>query len=412
MYLRNKLDSRIFPGLCLLMLFGAIAYSAFRFAAPDGLPPAAEPAKEERNEEKGEISKRAEGLLFRRLQLQDENGFIPPDGLRKARQHIELMKKEREKQNKKQRAEEVLLEAGVFPESWSWMGPGNIGGRIRSILIHPADADKMWVGSVSGGIWRTINGGASWSPVNDFLSNLAVSTMAMNPTNPSIMYAGTGEGFDNSDAIQGAGVFRSSDGGANWSQLASTADWGSVNRLAISPGGNIILAARNNGVWRSINSGASWTQTTTNQAFDIDFHPTDGNRAIFGGDIFSRFSEDGGQTWNFATFDFLTAGRVEVAYAPGSPNIVYASVDRNGGDFYRSADGGENFTLVNTGTNYLGNQGWYDNVIWVNPQDSNFVIVGGIRLWRSTNGGTTLTQISDNAPISAHSDHHAIVSHP
>ncbi len=411
MNLKNKFNSRIFQGLCLLLSCLAIAYSAFRFAASDDLTPVSEQAQaEQRNEEKDESSKRAEGLLFRRLQLQDENGFIPPDGIRKARQHIELMKKERGKQSKNQR--EQLLEAGVFPESWSWMGPGNIGGRIRSILIHPTNPNNMWVGSVSGGIWRTTNGGASWSPVNDFMANLAVSTMVINPTNSNIMYAGTGEGFGNGDAILGSGVFRSSDGGANWSQLASTADWGSVNRLAISPGGNIILAARNDGVWRSINSGGSWTQTVTNRAYDVDFHPTDGNRAVFGGDFFSRYSEDGGQTWHTANFDSLTAGRVEVAYAPGSPNIVYASVNRNSGDLYRSADGGENFTLVNTGTMYLSNQGWYDNVIWVNPQDSNFVIVGGVHLWRSTNGGTTLVQISDGDSGSAHADHHSIVSHP
>ena len=164
------------------------------------------------------------GCGFADLQLEDENGYIPPDGLKKAKEHIEKMKKAQETLRGKQNG--LIQEAGVFPESWSWLGPGNIGGRIRSILIHPTNANKMWVGSVSGGIWQTTDGGSSWSPVNDFMANLAVSTMVMHPTNPNIMYAGTGEGFGNGDAITGDGVFRSTDGGATWNQLPSTSRLG------------------------------------------------------------------------------------------------------------------------------------------------------------------------------------------
>ena len=113
--------------------------------------------------------------------------------------------------------------AGITPTGWQWLGPGNIGGRVRSIIIHPNDPQTLWLGSVSGGIWKTTNGGTSWQPLADFLTNLAVSSMVIDPTNPNVLYAGTGEGYFNGDSIRGAGVFKTTDGGATWNQLLQTA---------------------------------------------------------------------------------------------------------------------------------------------------------------------------------------------
>ncbi|MEX2220020.1 MAG: hypothetical protein WD749_14810, partial [Phycisphaerales bacterium] len=79
--------------------------------------------------------------------------------------------------------------------SWQWIGPGNIGGRIRGILIHPADPNIMWTGAATGGVWKTTNGGASWFPLDDFVPALSIGCMAMDPANPNVLYAGTGEGF-------------------------------------------------------------------------------------------------------------------------------------------------------------------------------------------------------------------------
>ena len=84
-----------------------------------------------------------------------------------------------------------LRDAGLW--DWQWIGPGNIGGRIRSILIHPDNPDIIYVGGVAGGIWKTTNGGASWMPLNDFLPSLAICTMVMDPDDPDIIYVGTGE---------------------------------------------------------------------------------------------------------------------------------------------------------------------------------------------------------------------------
>lgn len=375
-------------------------------------------------------------LRFRRLQMQDEKGEIPTDAMEKARRHVAQMK--------------VGPLSTIKPDSWTWLGPGNIGGRIRSIAIQPTNPNEMWVGSVSGGIWRTGNVGASWHPVNDFMANLAVSTIIIDPVNSGNMYAGTGEGFSNIDAIQGAGVFKSTDSGVTWNQLMSTNNnnWFFVNRLAISPDGFTLLAAtsptfdangnllQNGGIWRSPDGGATWIRRTNAQTFDIDFHPTDSTLAIAGGDGIVQTSNDGGVTWNAATFNPVInpapavpnplARRIEVAYAPSAPNTVYASVNQNltgppsvtyRGEIYLSTDGGSTFNRANT-TDYLGGQGWYDNTVWVNPLDPTFVIVGGVHLWRSTDSGMNITQISDGSrdsggtPISPHADHHVIVAQP
>ncbi|MBP7688710.1 MAG: proprotein convertase P-domain-containing protein [Thermoflexales bacterium] len=347
-----------------------------------------------------------EAVLFRRISLQDEKGDIPLDGLTRGVAQAKAMI---------QSAATGPSGGGISRMAWTWLGPGNIGGRIRSIVISPTNTNAMWIGSVSGGIWRTLDGGATWQVVDDFMANLAVSTLVLNPVTPSIMYAGTGEGFYNADGIRGAGVFKSSDGGTTWAQLASTADanWQYVNRLALSPNGATLLAATRSGTWRSIDAGLSWTQVITLETLDVNFDPTNHLKAVASGN-FGRvwYSTNGGAAWTPASG--ITGGRVELAHAPSAPSIVYASVNASSGSIYSSTNGGQSYALVSSGSNYLGTQGWYDNVIWVDPTNPNTLIVGGIDLWRSTNGGSTLTQISQwwNSPQSAHADHHVIVHDP
>jgi len=128
------------------------------------------------------------GLAWRMLHWQDENDQIPPGGLLRARDQLAVL----------QRKPSINQPGPLQPDAlgaWNWLGPGNIGGRIRSILIDPANPSRMWVGSVSGGIWTTADAGANWQPVNDFLASLAVSALVMDPTDTNILYAGTGEGF-------------------------------------------------------------------------------------------------------------------------------------------------------------------------------------------------------------------------
>lgn len=398
-----------------------------------------------------------EAAAFRLLQQQDETGAIPPNALPRAIEQVRELRGQVAALPKAVMKMEAMgpvqrptvaglpvgplqdtppeapaddeaaarmtilpLTAGISPTSWVWLGPGNIGGRTRSIVIHPTTPGIMWAGSVAGGVWKTTNGGASWGPLYDFMASLNVACLAIDPTNPNVLYAGTGEGFYNSDALRGAGIFKTTNGGLNWTQLASTntPNFYFVNRLAFSPNGQVLLAATRTGLYRSTNGGITFTAVAAPanvELYDVDFHPTDNAKCIASGPNGKAFySINGGVNWIAAT-GLPTLGRVEVTYARANGNIVYGSVEQNSGEVYRSTNGGHTFTLVNTGTNYLGGQGWYDNVIWAGDRtNANLVLVGGLDLYRSTNGGTTFTQISQwwLAPASAHADHHFIVAHP
>jgi PKD repeat protein len=361
---------------------------------------------------------------FRVLRMMDEHGKIPPDGLMQALEHRKHVGGDEDlfpvapdpSTNVPTSGTPDPLAAGLQTNGWTWLGPGNIGGRVRSILIHPTATNTMWCGGVDGGVWKTTNSAASWFPLNDFMANLAVSCMVMDPADPNTIYAGTGEPTYNADAIRGAGIFKTTNGGATWFQLSATANssYLYVSRLSIDPNNSqIMLAATRSGIFRTVNGGTNWTQPSSTEMNDVDFHPTDSSLAIASGRAGNAFySTNGGLTWFAATG--LTGARVEVAYCRSSPNVVYASVDNSSGQLYSSSDGGHTYALRNTGNNFLSAQGWYDNALWTDPTTTNIVIVGGLDTWRSTDGGATLTKISQwfSAPNSAHADHHFIVNHP
>ncbi len=315
--------------------------------------------------------------------------------------------------------------AGVLANTWQELGPGNIGGRLRTIAIDPRNVSRIFVGAASGGIWLTENAGTTWRPINDFLGSLSVTTMVFDPANANIMFAGTGEA---SAGLVGVGIFKSTDSGVTWNYLAATSpdndqDWRFVNRIAIHPQQtNIMLAGTTNGnnrtlgaIFRSIDGGQSWTKAANFEAPDIVWDPFNASQVVAGReDGFIAFSRDAGMTWQ-STAQIISAssGRVEVTFAPAVQGRVYASVDANKGEVWRSEDAGATWVKMST-PEHLQSQGSYDNVIWSDPTDGLHVIVGGIDLFRSRDGGVTFTKISDwrFAPNSAHADHHAIVAVP
>ncbi|MBN2446603.1 MAG: hypothetical protein JXO22_07755 [Phycisphaerae bacterium] len=359
-----------------------------------------------------------EAARWRRLRFLSENGEVRPDGYRTALA---------------QRTDNLThwlttRDAGVSPLSWNERGPNNVGGRSRTLIIDPDNTDHMWAGAVSGGIWFSDDRGASWVPVDDTMNNLAVCCLVIDPTSSDVMYAGTGEGFFNGDAIRGDGIYRSVDRGVTWSRLPSTTGWDNVCRIAVAPdNGNLILAAkRYGGIQRSTDGGQTWSNPRWAQgAFYVAFDPNDSNKAVAhvidydwnASDWFHRalYSTDGGASWNVASGLNQVWGfgsRIELSYAPSQPDIVYASVATDGGKIWRSTDGGHSYTLRTTsGSSAVS---WYANPLWVDPTDANVLVTGGYNIVRSTDGGQTLTQISDGYIMTTqpHVDIHYFANDP
>jgi Calx-beta domain/FG-GAP-like repeat len=391
----------------------------------------------------------------RARQLASSDGIVKPDGMLQAMAQREMLVVPR--------SERV---AGITASTWTELGPGNIGGRTRSISINPANTNDILLGSVSGGLWRSTNAGASWAAVNDFMPNVAISTLARVPGTPTTIYAGTGEGFFNGHAILGFGIFRSTDGGATWSHVSSTAasnaapQWYFVNRIAVhATNPAIIVAATGEGLYRSTNTGATWTRVYSRRVLDVKFDPNTPNRVLvaegesgyFEG---ASFVPDGGGVAVVADITTAVAsgsngaastlgsfsrtkleagvnGRVEITYAPGTNGLAIATLQSptapctagSTGRLFRSLDGGATWAL-NSSPCHLGQQGWYDQTVWIDPVDSTRLVIGGIDLFRATSAGnwwtanTPLTwtkisnwQVASVAP-SPHADQHVVISDP
>ncbi|NOX89474.1 MAG: T9SS type A sorting domain-containing protein [Calditrichaeota bacterium] len=318
----------------------------------------------------------------------------------------------------------VLYKAAAL--NWVERGPGNFGGRTRSIVVHPNDSNTWWAGAVGGGIWKTTDAGSSWRSVTDDLPVLSVTAIDICKDQPDILYAGTGEGFYNIDAIIGDGVFKSTDGGETWTQIGSTAsnyNFRYVNRLIVHPQHpDTLVVATNNGVYRSENGGNTWTEVFNNgnRVQQIIANPLRWDTqfiAVNASGIYK--STNGGLTWNYVSEEIVDHYRIEMAISETDTNIVYASpVDGNSGllGFFRSPDAGNNWFNYGNSTNWLGGQGWYDNALVVSPLDPDIVFVGGIDIYRVTINGATmsvdkLTNWYSGAGYPyVHADQHAFVT--
>jgi len=388
----------------------------------------------EEREEEVEATNGAAAIAFRHYQQVDEEGRIPNNALVKARDHVKAMRDAASGKTGSSTGTSAQV-SGPF-NTWDWLGPGNIGGRINAILIHPTTPSTMWIGSATGGIFRSADSGGHWTHLDDFMANLAVSSLVAHPSTPDTIYAGTGEYVSFNVAgsgdvgNRGAGVFVSTDAGDTWDQVATTANssWWYTNRLAVHPtAATTLLAATSTGVWKTTNAGqTAWTNVLPSVVImDVAFDPTDGSNAVAGGYAGTAwYSTDTGATWHAAT-GMPASGRIELAYAASDPTIVYASVNVNGGLVYRSTDGGHSYTLAGptSGLDLLGNQGNYGNALWVSPTNADRLVVGGVDLYQSTDAGATFNAISDwtvnqnhvitgTGSDSAHADHHAIVANP
>ncbi|MFT6881444.1 MAG: photosystem II stability/assembly factor-like uncharacterized protein [Marinoscillum sp.] len=287
-------------------------------------------------------------------------------------------------------------------------GPSNVPGRARGLIVLPQDeTHKTWlVGSSGGGIWKTTDGGTNWVDKSIDFPNLAVTSLGYSESNPSIIYAGTGEYVASAyTSINGDGIFKSLDAGETWEHLGSTAAndlWESVTRIIVDPSDpNIVLASTAPNRWgaftsnimKSTDGGASWRSVFVASGGAIEqlvAAPDDFNRMYAG----QRFvgvliSEDAGETWS-RTEGILPSGRVELAISPVDPARMYVSAvgeqDANQeADIYYSLDSGRNWTLIIDPSNridVLGGQGWYDNTILAHPFNIDEFYIGGIGIYK------------------------------
>ncbi len=357
----------------------------------------------------------------------------------------------------------------VRGDQWVSIGPapilgGQVGvtggtrpmsGRIGDIAVHPTDPNHWLVGGSQGGIWRTLDGGTTWTPLTDAQASLAMGAIAFAPSNPSIIYAGTGEGVFSGDAYAGAGLLRSGDGGTTWTLLAAATfqqtTFSDLKVHATNP--NIVLAATASGIagrggialpnppatgiLRSTDGGATWSVRLSGEATDLEVDPRDFNNQYAGigdasGDAANGVyrSTDGGQTWSVINGPWSTmtggVGRVELALAPSNPNVLYVSVqdavDTVGTDggllgLWRTDNAWDptpGWTRIPTGAtddgtgvhgycgwdrafNSAGDQCWYNHEIVVDPTNPDILYAGGIPLWKCANcteTGATWVEVS------------------
>lgn len=349
-------------------------------------------------------------------------GTLPKERLQAAREYTQLL----------------LSRKSAIPNvNWDERGPNNVSGRTRAILIDAGDpsSNTIYSGGVSGGIWRSVDGAASWTQIDDFFDNLAIGDITQDPNNSDIIYFGTGEGYGNVDAVRGLGVWKSTDGGLTFDQLPSTdddPDFYYVNSMvSVDIGGTTAVFSGNrfSGVFRSIDEGLTWTLVLAGTVTDMTV-ASDGD--VFAGmdnDGIFR-STDGGVTWTEVYNNTTLDGRIEINASPSDPNIAYAILEGNGNaipTIRRTSDGGDSWDIVTnplwndqncnvTAQDWTRGQDWYDLTVAVDPNDPDRVFVGAIDLFATEDGGQNWTQVSSWIPICgrplSHADQHALVFAP
>jgi photosystem II stability/assembly factor-like uncharacterized protein len=376
-----------------------------------------------------------------------------------------------------ERTSHAKADAVTVATPWLFLGPGNIGGRTRALIFDPSNAQVMYAGGISGGVFKSTNGGESWTPIGDTLANLDVSSLAIDHNDPQTIFASTGEGYFREDIrgtalpLRGDGIFVTHDGGATWTQLASTAsndDFRFTNDVILSPNDSQTLyAATRTGVWRSRDGGTSWTHvlptTVKGGCLQVVIRPDLTDDMVFAScGVFEQatvYRDSAAQRDDSPWTAVLNApgmSRTSLAIAPSSPSTIYAlAASNNNGPqnttqnmlaVFRSTQNGDSGTwttqvsandpdklnqvlLTNpisaidpqcAGTSGVGDwvpMGWHCNVIAVDPTNPNRVWAAGVDVFRSDDGGRTWGVASywyadPTKPAFVHADQHVVLFHP
>ncbi len=332
--------------------------------------------------------------------------------------------------------------APLTPELWQELrfreiGPAVTGGRIHDVEAVPTDPSTIYVATASGGLWKTTNNGTTWASIFD---NQAVSTfgdIAIAPSNPDVIWAGTGEQNNRQSTSWGNGVYRSRDAGKTWTHLGLV-ETRHIGRVVVHPTnpdiayvaalGNLWKSNPERGVFLTTDGGRTWTNVlyvdTLTGAVDLVMDPADPNTlyaatyqrlrrtwGFNGGGPGSGIhqSTDGGRTWRRLTNGLPSGavGRIGLAIAASNPRVLMATIEhRSAGGTYRSTDGGGTWRKVNN----LNPRPMYYSQIRIDPRDEDRVYVLGTQSYTSEDGGATFRELP-TAPtydVGVHADHHAL----
>jgi photosystem II stability/assembly factor-like uncharacterized protein len=376
---------------------------------------------EPENETPESIRQREEFIYVRRAGGPDR--ILPPNTYELAARHKETMITDKNIPNSYTRGVDWITAnpKGMF---YSRTNNNYIAGRTNSVAFVNGQPNVMYIAAAQGGVWKTTNSGVNWVALTDFLPTLACGDVVVNQSNPNIVYLGTGELNYSGDSQYGDGIFKSTNAGVSWVQVAPGSLVGTrCSQMAIDPtNSNIVYFAGNNGVFKSTNAGANWANMSSGTNANCIFIDPSNTQVLYistGGTSAGliRKSTDGAVSWTTLTSGLPSGmGRIQLAMSKSNFNILYASIAASSGGsllgLYRTTDAGASWTLQASSPNYLGSQGWYDNAVTVHPTNPNLVVVGGLDLYVSTTGGTGLVQKSSwsttNSQNMTHADIHRL----
>ncbi|HMF09358.1 MAG TPA: hypothetical protein VKJ00_09510, partial [Thermoanaerobaculia bacterium] len=306
---------------------------------------------------------------------------------------------------------------------WRLVGPFR-GGRAVAVAGVPSEPDRFYFGAVGGGVWRTDNAGRTWNPVFDRQPVASIGAVAVAPSDPRVLYVGSGEADMRSDISYGNGVYKSVDAGESWTR-AGLAETRQIGRIVVDPTdpNTVFVAALGHGygpnpergVFRSRDGGKSWKRVLFKNddtgAIDLAFDPRNSRILLAalwqtrrppwnvyppsngpGSGLYR--STDGGESWQAVT-DGLPSeklGRIGVAFAPSDSRRVYAIVDAKEGGLFVSGDGGVSWKRASSDRR-IWERGWYFGEVAVDPRNTDVVYVSDTALYRSTDGGKTFVPI-------------------
>ena len=331
---------------------------------------------------------------------------------------------------------------GVAPRN---IGPGGMSGRVTTIDVVHNDSDVMYLGTASGGVWKSTSGGVNWSPIFDNQVTASVGAIAIQQSNPDILWVGTGEGNPRNSLNGGYGIFKSLDAGKTWTSMGLEKTR-HIHRIIIDPTNpEIVYVAAigspwgehpDRGVYKTIDGGQTWNKVLyvndKTGAADLVMDPKNPNKLVAalwehkrdpwffnsGGKGSGLYiTIDGGKSWKKKTskegLPEGELGRIGIAIAPNKPNIIYALIEAKKNALYKSTDGGDQWKKVNDKSD-IGNRPFYYSDIFVAPQNENRVYSVFTYVNVSEDGGKNFKELMPayNVTNGVHPDHHAWWIHP